>query len=511
MNDDTRMPVAQYLRMSTERQHYSLQNQSEVIGRYAQSHGFSLVKTYSDAAKTGVVFRNRRGLQSLIQDVVQGAASYKAVLVYDVSRWGRFQDTDESAHYEFLCKSAGIPVHYCAEPFSNDTGLASLIMKSLKRVMAGEYSRELGDKVFAAQRRLACLGFRQGGQPGYGLRRLLISADGSPKQLLSPGERKGLASDRVIQVPGPAEEVRCVREIYRMFVQEKMTFLDISRELNRHKIGYLRGAAWNQRAVRDILTQPKYAGFNVYGRCSMRLYTPKVEVPRSEWAMVPGAFEAVVEPSMFEEAQKIIAMLTWNRSDQQILDVLKAILAKEGRLSSVLIESTPGAPSLNTYRTRFGSITRAYELIGYVGLDGFTRRGRLEEIRNIRSLRQGLMDHIVSLSDGRVSIEDRGLRYRTRLRMQGRQLVAVVVSRFFRGYKEVDRWRIKCAPSERRLVALVCRLNRQNNAFKDFFVAPPIGSRHLNVTEAAGCLTRALQITDFRDFVTAVRQVSMRR
>jgi hypothetical protein len=32
------------------------------------------------------------------------------------SRWGRFQDADESAHYEFLCKSAGIPVHYCAEP-----------------------------------------------------------------------------------------------------------------------------------------------------------------------------------------------------------------------------------------------------------------------------------------------------------------------------------------------------------------------------------------------------------
>ena len=70
-----------------------------------------------------------------------GAAPYKAILVYDVSRWGRFQDTDESAHYEFLCKSAGVPVHYCAETFANDGSLPSLIMKALKRTMAGEYGR----------------------------------------------------------------------------------------------------------------------------------------------------------------------------------------------------------------------------------------------------------------------------------------------------------------------------------------------------------------------------------
>ena len=86
-----------------------------------------------------------------------------------MSRWGRFQDTDEAAHYEFLCKSAGIPVHYWAETFSNDGSLSSAIMKALKRVTAGEYSRELGTKVFAGQKRLAELGFKQGG-PARGAR-----------------------------------------------------------------------------------------------------------------------------------------------------------------------------------------------------------------------------------------------------------------------------------------------------------------------------------------------------
>lgn len=170
------VPAAQYLRMSTEHQQYSLENQSTAIRKYAESHGFEVVLSYSDAAKSGLVLKRRVGLRQLLQDVVAGDASYKAILVYDVSRWGRFQDTDESAHYEFLCKSAGVPVHYCAETFANDGSLPSLIMKALKRTMAGEYSRELGVKVLGGQKRLARLGFKQGGVPGYGLRRMLVSA-----------------------------------------------------------------------------------------------------------------------------------------------------------------------------------------------------------------------------------------------------------------------------------------------------------------------------------------------
>jgi DNA invertase Pin-like site-specific DNA recombinase len=141
------VPAAQYLRMSTEHQQYSLENQSAAIQNYANRHGFEIVQTYSDAAKSGVALKRRTGLRQLLQDVVSGNAAYRAILVYDVSRWGRFQDTDESAHYEFVCKSAGVPVHYCAETFANDGSLPSLIMKALKRTMAGEYSRELGVKV----------------------------------------------------------------------------------------------------------------------------------------------------------------------------------------------------------------------------------------------------------------------------------------------------------------------------------------------------------------------------
>src|SRR5713226_6648232 len=183
----TPVPAAQYLRMSTDHQQYSLDNQAEAIARYATDHGFVIVKTYSDAGKSGLRLKNRGGLKQLLQDVVDGQLEFRAVLVYDVSRWGRFQDADEAAHYEYLCKSSGVPVHYCAETFPNDNTMSGLILKAVKRTMAGEYSRELSVKVRAGLFRLATLGYKLGGSAAYGLRRQLLDARGRPRQVLADG------------------------------------------------------------------------------------------------------------------------------------------------------------------------------------------------------------------------------------------------------------------------------------------------------------------------------------
>ena len=97
------MHAAHYVRMSTERQEYSLDNQSAAISRYAQEHGFVIVRAYTDAARSGLDLAHRPGLRKLLEDVLNPQPGFEAILVYDVSRWGRFQDVDESAYYEFLC------------------------------------------------------------------------------------------------------------------------------------------------------------------------------------------------------------------------------------------------------------------------------------------------------------------------------------------------------------------------------------------------------------------------
>src|ERR1700680_2821944 len=210
------IPAAQYVRMSDDQQQYSIENQKAAIEEYAAVHGFQIVKTYADPGKSGVAAKKRSALQQLLRDVVSGNAKYKAILVYDVSRWGRFPNNDEAAHYEFLCQSSGIPLHYCAEPFSNDGTPTNSLLKALKRSMAAEFSRALGEKVFPGQHRIVQHGSWVGGKPGFGYQRMIVSAEGSRKQLMGDGEYKNLKTDRVILVPGPQREAKLIRWIFSM-------------------------------------------------------------------------------------------------------------------------------------------------------------------------------------------------------------------------------------------------------------------------------------------------------
>jgi DNA invertase Pin-like site-specific DNA recombinase len=295
------IPAAQYLRMSTEHQNYSLLNQSTAIQRYAAQHGFTIIRTYEDAGKSGLNLKNRPGLMQLLADVVN-KPEYRAVLVYDVSRWGRFQDVDEAAHYEFICKSAGVPVFYCAEHFGNEVTISNAILKGLKRVMAAEYSRELGEKSYCGQRRLVELGFKCGGTAPYGFRRFLFSSDGEPKGVLHRGEGKALHSDRVLLVPGSSEEIATIRRIFQLVANDHQTIKQIARQLNAEGVPYPPGKKWTRDAVAHILRDPKYTGCNVWGRTSCRLKGRVKKIPKELWVTKEGAFEPIVPKKLFQDA-----------------------------------------------------------------------------------------------------------------------------------------------------------------------------------------------------------------
>jgi DNA invertase Pin-like site-specific DNA recombinase len=171
---DCPIRAAQYLRMSSENQRYSTENQQNAIAEYANQHGYQIVTSYIDVGKSGLSLKGRDSLRQLLSDALAARRNFDAILVLDVSRWGRFQNPDQAAHYEFLCRQAGLRVVYCAEPFGEDVAPITTIVKHLKRVMAGEYSRELSVKLARAKRQQAELGFRQGARVIYGFRRVLV-------------------------------------------------------------------------------------------------------------------------------------------------------------------------------------------------------------------------------------------------------------------------------------------------------------------------------------------------
>ncbi|SEM54313.1 Site-specific DNA recombinase [Luteibacter sp. UNCMF331Sha3.1] len=358
------MDVAQYLRMSTEKQIYSPVNQAAAIAQYARANGMKVVRTYSDEGRSGVRLEGRRALQRLLEDVQAGAAEFEAVLVLDVSRWGRFQNVDEAAFYEFLCLRHGVKVVYVAEPFAADSSPLSAMLKGLKRSMAGEYSRELSSKVFAGQCRLVKAGYRMGGPPGYGLRRQLVDAEGRPKAVLQPGERKSLMTDRIRIVLGPPDELRVVRWIFKQSAAG-VSCNAITRKLNAKGILNQAGRKWSFNGTRELLDDERYIGTLVFGKTTKAIGRVNGSRSPDRELRVPDAFPALVTRELFNAAK--LAREDRNRkpSAEAMLEGMELVKARHGRITSRLLDTSPETPTAQSYLRRFGSLREAYRQIGY--------------------------------------------------------------------------------------------------------------------------------------------------
>ena len=470
------MRAAQYVRMSTEHQQFSIENQIAVIAEYAAAHDFEVVRTYSDEARSGIDLAHRPGLKRLLDDITSGTPDFRAVLVYDVSRWGRFQDADESACYEFLCRRAGVNVLYCAEPFANDLSLAASLFKTLKRAMAGEYLRELSAKVYAGHCRLVRKGFKAGGSAGYGLRRLLLSPDGSPKTILEDGERKSLITERVTFTLGPANEVRTVRKIYSLFLDEDLDFTAIARWLNNKKVPYGKGN-WHLQIVRAILTHPRYTGSIVYGRRTERLRSKPKRNPRDAWIVRPNSFPAIVSQPRFDAVQSRLKERICERSNERLLQDLRCFIEKHGRATYQMLATDPAMPDGLTYDSRFGSFSRAKALATTEPDGGFS----LPERRS--RMKIDAQDRFAEIMGG-LRIESKRVRGVFRSRLHPPMLLDVARCRTLKGGQL--RWEIRyplCAIDN--LHCIVLRLTTDNNLPLDYllFRRLPPGNQRYRLSE----------------------------
>ena len=499
---DTR--AAQYVRMSTDYQRYSIENQAVVIAAYAQLHGLNIVRTYRDAGESGLKLKNRPGLIQLLDDVQSGRADFHHILVYDVSRWGRFQDTDESAHYEYLCKKAGMKVAYCAEQFDNDCTMMSSILKNIKRVMAAEYSRELSVKIFAGASRFARMGFRTAGEVGYGLRRQLVDEKLQPKAILNRGERKYLMNDHVRVLPGPPEEIAVVRWIFEQFLTKKYQTV-IALELNQRGVPSSTGGPWNASAIGRILRNESYIGNLVYNRASVKLREKRKPNPPNLWIRSEGCIEPIVERDVFLRVQKIINERRVDLSAEEMLKRLRLTLKRRGKLTPDIITETAGLPSVHTFLYQFGSLREAYRLIGY------TSSRDCEFIES----RRGWDDLGVKLA-GEVAaeIEKAGAQAEiiqgNSIRVNGRATISIRVARWVprKRVSHAQYWSFTRLPSATGWI-LALRLGERNRALLDYLLLPAasVEARTVRFSETS---RRKYRIDCFETLPSLVRSLIRR-
>ena len=358
--------AVEYVRMSTDRQVYSISNQQDEIKKYAQENNIQIIRSYIDGGKSGLKLNGRNELKKLLSDALNPQEKFQLILVYDVSRWGRFQDTDESAHYEFICRQAGRQVIYIAEQFVNDNSPISSIVKNIKRVMAGEYSRELSNKILQSQLRRARSGNFLGGYVNYGLQREIYDQENTKKYKAEYGQWKSIKSDKTLLALGPESEVAEVKEIYRKFNELKWSYHEIASDLEKRNIAPPKPfQKWNRTIVKGILTNSRYVGTLSYNKFSTRLGTPKTPNPVGNHVYAKNALKPIIEQHTFDKTQERIRKNIRIHEVDYLIEWLRKILTEHGKITANLIREIPKAPRVKTYIKYFGTLKAAYTIVGF--------------------------------------------------------------------------------------------------------------------------------------------------
>ncbi len=362
----TKRAVAYYRHSAQDRQENSVEIQQDQVRQFAREHDIEIIREFADRGKSGLSTEGRDAFNEMITVYVQGGREqFEYVLVLDVSRWGRYQDTDMSAYFTGLCANHGKRVVFTSIGFGAKDDLLHGLHLSIERYRAASYSRELSTKVFKGCAKIASQGFRAGGTSPYGFRRLLLDEQRNPVQLLESGQRKSIQNQRVTLTPGDPQEVAVIQQIFRAFAQRKRTPREIAGTLNSKRVPSPGRRTWTASGVGAILTNELYAGTMIYNRTTQRLKSPSHRNPKDEWIRAEDAFPAIVERKLFDAAQAILAAAEEARrirySGADMLDRLGALYREYGTVRSSLISANGDMVSPSTYAHRFSTLSGAYQ------------------------------------------------------------------------------------------------------------------------------------------------------
>jgi DNA invertase Pin-like site-specific DNA recombinase len=336
--------VAYYRHSAEDKQEQSVPLQREYGNAFGAQYGIEIIHDEADEGKSGLLGpEHRPGFKRLLENWIENpdAPQFDYVLVYDESRWGRFQNPDEAAHYEFLCAQRGKKVIYMASGFPTEGNqLLAHLNTSMKRHMAAEFSRELSQKVFRGCVEVSRRGYSAGGIASYGMARMLLDADKNPMYLLKDGEHKAISNARVIFVPSEDGTADVVKRIFNLFVKEGKNADEIADLLNEEGVLPPKRGKWKEEKITRILVNEIYIGTRIYNKTWGRLKQKSRKNPRSEWVVTPNAFPALIDPETFQKAQEIIfwsAPSRWKRGfylirgmRRRIREELRQFLSERG-------------------------------------------------------------------------------------------------------------------------------------------------------------------------------------
>lgn len=311
-----RKAVAYYRHSAEDKQENSVPLQRDFVRDLLQKHEIEIIHEEADEGVSGLT-ANRPGFNRIFKEWVLNPAApqFDYVVVYDVSRWGRFEDADEAGYYEFQCKQAGKEVVYARRGFSTEEQRGmSQVQTAFERWMSFQYSKKLSEDVIRGCLEISSQGYSVGGQAPYGLARMLLSAgDRKPIRVMQDGERKSVANERITFIPKEDHTSDAIVRIFDLFSLEKLTLREIAERLNDAGVSSPNDTGWDKGKVLRILSNPAYKGTLIYNKTWGRLHKKKRDNPMSQWVICDNAFQAIIEPKRFDTVQEELYWLLPSR------------------------------------------------------------------------------------------------------------------------------------------------------------------------------------------------------
>ena len=283
-----------YLRMSSDRQETSIEDQRTELLKYAHAHGYRIVGEYVDSGISGDATERRDAFLAMRDQA--GSGDFDLVLAWDQDRIGRFDPLD-AGYWLYPFRRSGIEFETIAQGRLQLEDLTQQLMFSVVQHGKAQYLRDLSRNCVRGQLAYGRAGSKgTGGKAPYGYR---DEPDGS--------------------VSIVADEAAVVAEVFRRYSEPGASIRSVAAELNARRVPTSKGAKiWSQGTVRSILTRRKYCGCFVYGAESSGKYFSGRDgeiVPRrratgslrSEPIVHEGRFEAIVDSETFEAVQRKLA------------------------------------------------------------------------------------------------------------------------------------------------------------------------------------------------------------
>jgi hypothetical protein len=242
----------------------------------------------------------------------------------------------------------------------------------------------------------------------------------------------------------------------------------IAAELNRRQIASNGGHPWTGVRVSTVIRNESYIGNLVWSRTSFKLHQRLVRNPPEQWIRVDGVYPAMVNPALFARAQQVRQERAEKYSDEDLLDALRDLWRRRGRLSAPLIDAEPAMPASSTYVIRFGSLVPAYHRIGYP----FRRNVCFISVkRQLRTCRGEFFEQMIAMfaARGVSAVHDPA---RDTVTIAEEFTIAVVFTRAHRTRDNTLRWPARLDRAAD--LTLVARMHESTAVILDYYLFPQL-------------------------------------